>query len=179
VFLRNLVPVYGELERGLERHRDTLGLSRLCRSELRRSSTLEHDLVCLVGDDWGQSVPLLPEATLYADRVAAAAEGDGSLLIAHAYTRYLGDLAGGPVLKRRLASMLDFAGVSLAFYEFPGIPDPTAFFRQYRAELDSAASEFDDVDRIIEESIIAFQHNIDLSEAVQRLEGRTVSLGGD
>ncbi len=179
VFLRNLVPVYAELERGLDRHRGTPALGRLCRSELSRSTTLQHDLIGLIGRDWEQSVPLLPEATLYADRIASAAKGDGSLLIAHAYTRYLGDLAGGPFLKRRLASMVDFAAASVSFYEFPGIVDLPAFARRYRAALDSAASEFDDLDGIIEEAIVAFQHNIDLSEAVQRLEGRTASLGGD
>jgi len=179
LFLRNLTPVYAELERGLDRHRDTPGVSRLRKSELYRSAPLEHDLIGLVGSDWRESVPLLPEATLYADRIASAAEGDGSLLIPHAYTRYLGDLAGGPVLKRRLGSMIEFAGVSSAFYEFPGIADPTAFSGRYRADLDSAASEFDARAGIIEESIVAFQHNIDLSEAVQRLEGRTASLAGD
>jgi heme oxygenase len=35
-----------------------------------------------------------------------AAEGDGTRLIAHAYTRYLGDLSGGQILQRLLARSL-------------------------------------------------------------------------
>ena len=79
LFLRNLLPVYVELEQGLEACRGRRGLDALCRRELFRRRAIESDLVGLSGRDWQEVLPLLPSGRLYAGRVAAAAEGDGSL----------------------------------------------------------------------------------------------------
>jgi heme oxygenase len=165
-FLRNLVPVYRELETGLERHAHRPKMSVLRRHELVRSPSLEHDAAKLVGDDWEKRLPLLPEGARYAERVAAAAQGDGTLLVAHAYTRYLGDLGGGPLLKRHLARTLHLEAACLTFYEFPAINDLRACARDYRASLDAAVTDVCDRDRIVEEAVAAFRLNIDLSEAI-------------
>lgn len=169
LYLRNLVPAYRELELGLERHRHAPGLGRLFRPELRRSSALEHDLMRLIGGDWRSTLRLLDEADRYARRISLAAEGGGALLIAHAYTRYLGDLAGGRVLASRLATAFDLSPSGLSFYAFPEIADVTAFRRDYRADLDVSGGAVRDLDAVVEEAALAFQLNIDLSEAVQSI----------
>lgn len=171
LFMRNLLPAYRELEWGLDRHRGKRGVGTLWNRDLFRAPAIQCDLAKLAGRTWGQSLPLLPQGLLYARRVATAAEGDGSLLIAHLYTRYLGDLAGGQILKRRLAGMADLDGSCLSFYDFPGIADPAAFARAYRGLLDSSAAEATDPDRVVEEAAIAFQLNIELSEAIQAYAG--------
>jgi heme oxygenase len=166
LFLRNLLPAYRELEGGLERWRSKPGFGGLFRWELSRTSALESDIAGL-SPPGSTALPLLPEGRAYACRIAAAAEGDGSLLIAHAYTRFLGDLAGGLLLRRKLAATLALGSSTLSFYDFPPIPDLGLFFREYRSALDAAAAEIADVGAVVEEAAAAFQLNIDLSTAVE------------
>ncbi len=157
--LRNLVPAYRALEAGLDRH-----------AELAR------DLERLVGNDWESRLPLLGEGARYAERVEAAAEGSGALLIAHAYTRYLGDLGGGPLLKRHLGRALGLDSSCLSFYDFPEVGDLRAFARWYRVALDDAGSYLGEEDLIVEEGVAAFRLNIDLSEAVVAAAPRPVDV---
>jgi heme oxygenase len=166
LFLRNLVPVYHELERGLGRHGHRRATKDLLRRELVRGAALESDLIELAGNDWRRQLPVLPAGERYAHRVATASEGDGGLLIAHAYTRYLGDLGGGPLLKRLVATAFHLDARGLAFYEFPGVASVRAFARDYRAALDAAGEWIEDPERVAREAALAFQLNIDLSLAV-------------
>ncbi len=170
LFLRNLLPAYEALERELDANARTRALIGL---ELSRVASIERDLVQLAGPSWDAAVPLLPHGRAYADGVAAAAaEGDGGRLIAHAYTRYLGDLGGGPILRRRVSSTLHLGEDALAFYDFPAIADLRAYAAAYRLRLDSAARSFsDEPDRFVDEAVRAFQMNIALSEAVASLGG--------
>jgi heme oxygenase len=174
--LRNLVPAYRALEAGLERHADSPALRALHRRELARSESLGRDLERLVGSDWESRLALLGEGARYAYRVEAAGEGSGALLIAHAYTRYLGDLGGGPLLKRYLARALGLDESCLSFYEFPEVGDLRAFARSYRVALDAAGSGLGEEDLIVEEAVAAFRLNIDLSEAVVASAPRPVDV---
>ncbi|MET0721398.1 MAG: biliverdin-producing heme oxygenase [Tardiphaga sp.] len=163
---RNLLPAYRALEAGLERHRDTPGLAALAAYRLDRAPALEADLVALCGGDFA-AVPLLLAGEAYAQRIDQAAEGDGGRLIAHAYTRYLGDLSGGQILKRLLAKRPGLQPDELSFYDFPAHADLAALKTDYRAALDQAGTLSDDPQAIIDEGLLAFSLNIDLSWAVQ------------
>jgi heme oxygenase (biliverdin-producing, ferredoxin) len=167
LLLRNLFPVYQELERGLERHRRAPGVRAIARPGLCRAQAIESDLVSLYGASWSRRLPHLPAGEGYAGRVLAAVEGEGVRLIAHAYARYLGDLSGGQILRRLLARSLGLGPESLAFYDFPQIADVEAFKAGYRAALDRAAGEITDIDGVVEEAALAFQLNIAVSNAVQ------------
>jgi len=163
---RNLLPAYQALEAGLERHRDTPGLAALAAYRLNRAPALEADLVALCGGDFS-GVPLLPAGEAYAKRIDEAAQGEGSRLIAHAYTRYLGDLSGGQILKRLLAKNPGLQPDELSFYDFPGHADLAALKAAYRGALDQAGMLAPDPQAIIDEGLLAFSLNIDLSWAVQ------------
>lgn len=166
-FLRNLLPAYQELESALYRHRHAGGFAALYRPELFRARALERDLLSLAGDDWATRLPLVAEGRAYADRIALAASEDRrARLIAHAYTRFMGDLGGGPLLRRRLAATLGLEASSLSFYEFPGIASLREFSHEYRTALDRAVSCEEDVRVAAEEAVAAFQLNIDLSHAI-------------
>jgi heme oxygenase len=174
LFLRNLLPAYAALESGLAQRRPTAtSLSALFRRELVRVPALTADLVHLAGPDWAERLALLPEGTAYAQRVAAAAEGEGARLIAHAYARYLGDLNGGQALKRLLGGLVDFDANCLSFYEFPEVVEVRAFARLYRAAIDAAAEHCSDLEGVTDEAVVAFELNIALSEAVLALEPAT------
>ena len=85
---------------------------------------LERDLDVLAGPDWPRTIALLPEGKRYAEVVAAASGGAGDRLLAHAYTRYLGDLSGGQVIGRLLGRSLGMTEEALSFYRFAAIEDP-------------------------------------------------------
>ena len=116
-----------------------------------------------------QGIPLLAAGEIYARRIAKVAEGDGTRLIAHAYTRYLGDLSGGQILQRLLARSLDLQPSELSFYDFARFSDLDTLKADYRQALDSAGALTADPQAVIEEGAIAFSLNIDLSCAVKAM----------
>ena len=169
LFLRNLLPAYQALESALERLSGSPTLRTLSNYKLDRAAAIETDLLALSGPDWADRFPLLPEAISYQQRIFFAAnEDNGERLIAHAYTRYLGDLSGGLIMKRLLARSLAISDEQLAFYDFPGFSDLAALKKDYREELDRAGTAASIPEAIVEEGAIAFALNIDLSLAVQR-----------
>jgi heme oxygenase (biliverdin-producing, ferredoxin) len=160
LLLRNLLPVYQVLDG-----------SRFGVPALARSAAIEADLLVLWPD---VELPLLAEGRAYAERVELAVRGDGSALIAHAYVRYLGDLNGGRIMRRRLVACLgDLAG-GLTVHEYPMLRDKDAFTRAYREELDAAvrAAEFE---LVVQEAMAAFEMNIALSEALEGQRAACVS----
>ena len=168
--LRNLLPAYQIMEESLSRGGHPL-LRELGHPGLYRAAAIEADLRQLAGPDWTVSIPLLPASRRYADRVARAADGDGALLIAHCYTRYLGDLNGGRIIARRLVDLFGVSASTLAFTRFDGIPVLSDFAERYRIALDQAGLHIRDTDRVVEEAALAFQMNIHLSnEAAAAME---------
>jgi heme oxygenase len=167
LLLRNLLPAYQAMEKGLARHIKTPGLGALARYRLDRAPAIESDLVVLCGEAWHRDVPLLAAGDNYARRIAEAAKGNGARLIAHAYTRYLGDLSGGLILQRLLARSLALRPSELSFYDFPKYPDLAALKSAYREALDLAGRQAGDLKTVVEEGALAFTFNIDLSCAVQ------------
>jgi heme oxygenase (biliverdin-producing, ferredoxin) len=125
--------------------------------------------VALCGAHWIRSIPLLAAGELYARRIAKAAEDDGTLLISHAYTRYLGDLSGGQILQGLLARSLDLQPSELSFYDFSRFSDLDAMKTDYRQALDGAGALAADPRTVIEEAAIAFSLNIGLSCAVKAM----------
>lgn len=174
VFLRNLLPAYKNLEDGLERHRSAPGMAAVAHPPVFRAAALASDLESLAGPQWRRELPLLPAGKQYAERIAAVANGDGVRLIAHAYTRYMGDLSGGQILRRVLARSLGVGPEMLRFYDFAGIADLEAFKADYRTAIDRAGLSAGTVDGIVDEARLAFRHNIAVSLSVQSM---TVQLG--
>jgi len=167
LLLRNLLPAYQQIEAGLEANRDSPVVRASARRELYRTPALTADLTELVGRKWENILPLLAAGKEYARRVGVAAEGTGVRLVAHAYTRYLGDLSGGQVLKRLLARSPGLRPQELSFYDFPQIEQADLFKKHYLRAVDAAVS-ITDINAVVGEAISAFELNIALSEAVQQ-----------
>jgi heme oxygenase (biliverdin-producing, ferredoxin) len=165
LYLRNLLPAYRSMEQALERREALAAIRQLAQPALYRADRINADLVALIGPKWSDRVPLLPSGDRYAARVKWAGAGDGGKLIAHAYTRYLGDLSGGQILRRRLTQQFG-PGFPMAFTEFPMISELAAFGAAFRAALDRAASHVADEAPVLQEASIAFELNIELSQEV-------------
>jgi heme oxygenase len=166
LLLRNLLPAYQAMEQGLARHRKTPGIGALAHYRLDRAPAIEADLVALCGEAWQHDIPLLPAGVHYARRITEAAQGNGARLIAHAYTRYLGDLSGGLILQRLLVRSLELRPAELSFYDFPKYSDLAALKAAYRDALDRAGALAGEQEAVVEEGALAFTLNIDLSCAV-------------
>ncbi|SOD58941.1 heme oxygenase [Streptomyces zhaozhouensis] len=135
------------------------------RPELFRVPSLERDLDHLHGGaDWRAAVAPLPATGRYTERIAEVAEGWPGGYVAHHYTRYLGDLSGGQVVRNVAEKTWGLArrGDGVRFYVFDAVPNPAAFKREYRAALDAIAVDHAERERIVEECRLAFELNITL-----------------
>lgn len=98
----------------------------------------------------------------YVDRIHEVGEKDPVLLVAHSYTRYMGDLSGGQILKKvaQRALKLPSTGEGLNFYQFEGIHSHKGFKQLYRSRMNELELDAETKDRIVEESNQAFGFNM-------------------
>ncbi|MGW2448707.1 biliverdin-producing heme oxygenase [Streptomyces sp. NPDC001675] len=138
------------------------------RSELLRLPALERDLAHLRGPRWRSRASALPATEAYADRVRECAERWPGGYVAHHYTRYLGDLSGGQIIRDRAEKTWGFArkGDGVRFYVFEDIANPAAFKRSYREHLDAVDADELERQRIVAECKRAFALNTAVFEAL-------------
>ncbi|MCP2275670.1 biliverdin-producing heme oxygenase [Nocardia amikacinitolerans] len=129
--------------------------------ELARTAELERDLAALLGPNWRTELRALPATTAYAQRIEECARDWPAGYVAHHYTRYLGDLSGGQVIRGTAEKLWDLPrrGDGVRFYVFDGIANPAAFKREYRALLDDLALDELERRRVLEECQRAFDFN--------------------
>ncbi|NEQ14064.1 MAG: heme oxygenase, partial [Moorea sp. SIO3E2] len=96
----NLYFVYSTMEEEMERHREHPIVSKIYFQELDRKKSLEQDLCYYFGSNWQQQVVPSVATKEYVQRIKDISEKEPELLVAHSYTRYLGDLSGGQILKK-------------------------------------------------------------------------------
>ncbi len=164
LLLRNLLPCYEAMEAALERRAGRPLLDCIARRELYRSSAILADLNRLAAN-WQTDLPLLPVSRAYASCTAEAGDGDGSRLIAHAYTRYLGDLNGGAIILRRLQP--EIPGGQLHFHAFPELRDLPGFKAEYRAAFNTAGAALAVWQPVLNEAAVSFEHNIAVANAAR------------
>ena len=120
--------IYSALEEEMERLEDDNFLSPINFSELDRVKHLKKDLRYYYGPNWNQTIKPSQACIQYVERIHEVADSNEPyLLVGHHYTRYLGDLSGGQILKNIAEKALDLPqGEGLNFYEFD-IADKKAF----------------------------------------------------
>ena len=141
-------------------------------SELNRTEALEEDMLYWFGENWRKSEQMKPTPCTqeYLDRLYKCTPGG---LVAHAYTRYMGDLSGGRVLMSKAKKALSLQnGEGLQFYIFENISSPIAFKNQFRDALDGLDIETEAVaEEIITEANIAFLLNMRLFTELDMMAG--------
>ncbi|MFJ3668234.1 heme oxygenase (biliverdin-producing) [Streptomyces sp. NPDC090106] len=153
--------VYEALESGADRLAADPVAGPFVQPELYRLGALERDLEHLRGPGWRTGLSALPATQAYADRVReCAAEWPGGY-IAHHYTRYLGDLSGGQIIRDKAERTWGFErkGDGVRFYVFENIANPAAFKRGYRELLDGVRADDLEKQRIVTECKRAFSLN--------------------
>ncbi|MFI9206987.1 heme oxygenase (biliverdin-producing) [Streptomyces sp. NPDC053253] len=153
--------VYRALEEGAEALCEDPVAGPFIQPELFRTAALEQDLAHLRGPDWRAGVSPLPATVAYAERVAECARDWPAGYVAHHYTRYLGDLSGGQIIRDKAERTWGFArkGDGVRFYVFDEIANPAAFKRGYRELLDAVNADDLEKQRIVDECKRAFDFN--------------------
>lgn len=172
----NLYFVYSAMEEEMEKHKDHPILSHLYFPELNRKASLEQDLSYYFGINWRDEVKLSPAGEAYVQRIREVSATQPELLVAQSYTRYLGDLSGGQILKKIAQNAMNLSdGNGTAFYEFPDIPDEKEFKNKYRQAMNDLPIDDATADLIVDEANDAFGMNMNM---FNELEGNLIKAIG-
>lgn len=171
----NLYFVYAAMEEEMEKLKNHPIISKIYFPELNRKQALEQDLFYYYGANWRNEIKLSPAGEAYVNRIQEIAASEPELLVAHSYTRYLGDLSGGQILKKIAQNAMNLENGGTAFYEFKDISDEKAFKNRYRQSLNELDVTQEDADRIVEEANAAFGMNMKM---FQELEGNLIKAIG-
>tara|TARA_B100001996_G_C18630273_1_gene581465 strand:- start:521 stop:1219 length:699 start_codon:yes stop_codon:yes gene_type:complete len=136
--------------------------------ELNRTPALEQDLRYYYGPMWRSLIEQSEACKTYVDRIKSLGTEEPTLLLAHHYTRYIGDLSGGQILKGIAKSSLNpKEGEGLHFYDFPDIKDAKEFKNLYRSRINSINFKESQKTALIAEANYAFKLNMDLFNELQ------------
>lgn len=141
--------------------------------ELRRLASLRRDLAYFYGPDWESQLVPSPATKKYVARIEEIAAVSPYLLIAHQYTRYLGDLFGGQMMggmATRSLKLQDNQGVD--FYTFDDIASVSNFITDWYSRLNALNLTEAQVQEIVDEANLVFDFNIGI---FQELEGSATS----
>lgn len=163
---------YSAMEEEIESNKDHPHFAPLYfPTELHRHQALAQDLEYFYGADWQDQVRCSPATQRYVDRIHEVGRDDPVLLVAHAYTRYMGDLSGGQVLKKvaQRAMKLPATGEGLHFYTFDGIHSAKAFKQLYRSRMNELELDMDTKERLVVEANLAFHFNMEVFDELEEM----------
>merc|ERR1712113_323378 len=140
--------------------------------ELRRASSLMDDMEYYFGSTWRQKAVPSAATRKYVERVQQVARDEPYLLVAHMYTRYLGDLFGGQMMGGMARRSLKLApGAGTSFYEFDNIPSTKPFIETWYSKLNELELSDSQKQAIVDEGNLVFALNI---EVFEELEGNPI-----
>ncbi len=163
--------VYSELESAAQAQRNDPVAGRFVFDSLARRSALEADLTWLRGSEWRDGLRPLPAVEAYLLRLREVCFDWHGGFVAHHYTRYLGDLSGGQIIRNRLRAVYGMELDGVRFYVFDEITKPKLFKDAYRRLLDEAPWDEAERDRIVAEVELAFRLNRAVFDDLGRLAG--------
>ncbi|XP_076838105.1 heme oxygenase 2 isoform X2 [Brachyhypopomus gauderio] len=167
---------YTAMEEEIERNRHHPHFAPLYfPNELHRHEALARDLEYFYGENWQSQVSCSAATQRYIDRIHELGQNEPVLLVAHAYTRYMGDLSGGQVLKKvaQRALKLPPTGEGVYFYQFDGIHSAKAFKQLYRSRMNELELNANTKERIVKEAVLAFHFNIEVFQELEEI-GKTI-----
>ena len=176
--LADLYFVYSAMEEEIEKlcNQDHPIISPIGFKELFRKDKLEQDLYFYFGTNWSELLKPSKPALEYVARIREIAKVNPALLIGHHYSRYIGDLSGGKLLKTITQKAMNLADdEGLNFYIFEQIRDEKEFKTKYRNTLDSLPIDQEIADSIVEEANKSFKYNMDI---FNELEGNLIAAIG-
>ena len=166
--VNDLYFVYCALEEEVSNLKDHPVVGNLQLSDLERKDALEMDLRYYYGPIWRSLIKPSEACERYVNRIREVAKNEPELLVGHYYTRYLGDLSGGQILKGIAQKALELGdGQGLKFYDFEKIEDTKAYKAGYRGILNDLPIDQHQADAIIVEANYAFRLNMYMFDTLE------------
>jgi len=166
--------VYAALEDAARRWAHDPVAAAFLSPALTRLPAIEADLAFLLGDDWRDRVAPLPTTRAYVTRISEASTWVGGF-IAHHYTRCLGDLSGGHLIRTILQRRFGFDTNGVGFFLYAEIGRPKAFKTTYRQQLDAVAWSADERERVLDEVCVAYRFSVDLFADLAQAKATTAA----
>lgn len=172
--LGSLYFVYLAMEEAFDSSTDSMVKKMDCH-ELRRIEALSEDMEYFYGKDWKSKVVPSAATQKYVSRVKEVAQKYPKLLIAHQYTRYLGDLFGGQMMGSMANKSLDLSnGKGTAFYTFESIKDTKYFITNWYSQLNELDLTDEEKENIVDEANLVFDFNIEILDEIEGSPWKTV-----
>ena len=152
--------------RAMEEEIDKLDDFPLHDKLLNRTNKLEQDLRYYYGVMWRDKIEPSQSTKNYVKRIQVIAQQTPDLLVAHHYTRYMGDLSGGQILASITKKALNLTTEGLKFYEFD-IPNMKEYKDKYRQTLNDLNMSEVQTSMLIDEANYAFKLNMLLFDELQ------------
>ena len=152
--------------RAMEEEIDKLDDFPLHDKLLNRTNKLEQDLRYYYGVMWRDKIEPSQSTKNYVKRIQVIAQQTPYLLVAHHYTRYMGDLSGGQILASITKKALNLTTEGLKFYEFD-IPNMKEYKDKYRQTLNDLNMSEVQTSMLIDEANYAFKLNMLLFDELQ------------
>lgn len=170
--LTSLWFVYGAMERAFDECQ-LEEVQRLDDKELRRIEGLRADMDYFHGTNGYENISRSFFTRKYVERIEKVAKEKPYLLIAHQYTRYLGDLFGGQMMSGMATRSLNLPeGKGVEFYRFEGIKNTKDYINDWYSRLNSLDLSSDQKKEIVDEANLVFELNIGI---FQELEGSALA----
>lgn len=167
VLVADLYFVYTAIEEDFRIFKNDPVIGKLYLPELERVNSLERDLRYYYGPMWRSLIQPTEACQRYVDRIHEVAKTEPELLVGHHYTRYLGDLSGGQILKNIAEKAMNLNGEGLYFYEFDKIDNTKEYKTKYRSILDELPLTESQQNAIIVEANWAFRLNMHMFDQLK------------
>ena len=151
--------IYAALEARARDFAASLVFAPFHNPRLERSARISADLAALDRVDGidVSGIAVTTSAQAYADHLAAL--GAPEQMIAHHYTRYLGDLSGGQAIGTLMGRHYGLPEEALTMWDFTALGKGKPYKDAYRGRLDEVAATGGDEEAVIAETLRAFDLN--------------------
>lgn|SRR3989338_874078 len=165
-YLFNMYLIYSNLEQQLENNINNSVINNIYFPyELNRSDSIKKDLILLCGNDFMYKIKPLSSTLKYIERIVYCGQNNPDLLLSHVYTRYMGDLYGGQILKNKVKKIMGLNDMdALNFYTFANIYNIKQFIYEYKYIINNLQIPSPYI--FVDEANLSFQFNIDIFNSI-------------
>jgi heme oxygenase len=167
--------IYEAIESAAEQMKNNPVAAPFLSDKLTRLPAIEADLRFLIGENWHDAIFPLSTTAAYVARIREVGATWAGGFVAHHYTRYLGDLSGGQVIRTILQRQFGFETNGVGFYLFGDIAKPREFKDTYRHQLDAVPWDETERTRVIDEVLVAYKFNTDLFHDLATAKAQSVA----
>lgn len=158
-YLTNMAWLYETLEAKIAEGAPLPSSEAIWDPRLDRLQAITDDLEALGVQDWKRTTKPSSAMASYIKHIASLDGKSDHRLIAHHYTRYLGDLSGGQAIAALVSRHYGVTQDQLNFYRFTQINDLVRFKETYRESLDALDIGEEQIEDLVREVQLAFEFN--------------------